>query len=275
MPVKKHGNLDLKQTKWLKEGRGSGHGNDYRPWLTVRDVASSGRSHRIFGHTSGRTHHLLSDLELAIFLVLEWNQATTDIREQFPLKLEDTLVLAKAAGIKHPALQGHDYIMTTDFLVDTHSASQPKFAIQAKYAKDLQEPRVVEKLELERRYWQQKSIPWYIVTEQEISKTVFDNIKHLYPAGRDTLSEEQIADRLAFYSPHLLAKGNLTLTEFSQEIDTAYALEPGQCLSEFRQLLAQRILKFDITIPFRKIKLSDIEVVDNRPIIEKRHVSNQ
>jgi TnsA endonuclease N terminal len=87
---------------------------------------------------------------LAIFLVLEWNQATTDIREQFPLKLEDTLVLAKEAGIKHPALQGHDYIMTTDFLVDTHSPSQPKFAIQVKYAKDLQEPRVVEKLELER-----------------------------------------------------------------------------------------------------------------------------
>jgi hypothetical protein len=94
---------------------------------------------------------------------LEWKQAATDIREQFPLKLEDTLVLAKEAGIKHPALQGHDYIMTTDFLVDTHSASQPKFAIQAKYAKDMQEPRVVEKLELERRYWRQKSIPWYIV----------------------------------------------------------------------------------------------------------------
>jgi TnsA endonuclease N terminal/TnsA endonuclease C terminal len=249
MSVKKHANLDLKQTKWLKEGRGFGHGNDYRPWLTVRDVASTGRSHRIFGHTSGR--HTIFSLTWSWRFSWSWS------------------------GTKHPALQGHDYIMTTDFLVDTHSASQPKFAIQAKYAKDLQETRVVEKLELERRYWRQKSIPWYIVTEQEISKTVFDNIKHLHPAGRDTLSEAEVADRLAFYSPHLLTKGNLTLTEFSQKIDTAYALEPGQCLSEFRQLLAQRLLIFDITIPFRKLKLSDMKPGDTGPIQEKRHVSNQ
>ncbi|MEQ1559625.1 MAG: TnsA endonuclease C-terminal domain-containing protein [Methyloglobulus sp.] len=113
------------------------------------------------------------------------------------------------------------------------------------------------------------------MTEHEISKTVFDNIKHLYPAGRDALSEAEVADRLAFYSPHLLTKGNLTLREFSQKIDTAYALEPVQCLSEFRQLLAQRFLIFDITTPFSKLKLSDIELIDTGTIKEKRHVSNQ
>lgn len=58
--------------KWVKEGRGSGHGSEYRPWLTVRDLPSLGRVHRIFGHKSHRTHHLLSDLELAVFLLLEW-----------------------------------------------------------------------------------------------------------------------------------------------------------------------------------------------------------
>ncbi|TCV72450.1 hypothetical protein EDE11_1532 [Methylomonas methanica] len=80
--------------KWIKEGRGGGSGKNYIPWLTVRDVSSEGRSHRIFGHKSQRTHHLLSDLELAVFFLLEWHQETTDIREQFPLRLEDTQVLA-------------------------------------------------------------------------------------------------------------------------------------------------------------------------------------
>ena len=42
-------------------------------WLTVRDLSSLGRSHRVYGHKTKRTHHLLSDLELAIFLILEWN----------------------------------------------------------------------------------------------------------------------------------------------------------------------------------------------------------
>lgn len=44
--------LDKKAEKWIKEGRGrgSGSGKDYRPWLTVRDLSSKGRSHRVMGH---------------------------------------------------------------------------------------------------------------------------------------------------------------------------------------------------------------------------------
>ncbi|WP_222705775.1 hypothetical protein [Salidesulfovibrio onnuriiensis] len=49
--------------QWIKEGRGSGKGRDCKPWLTVRDVASQGRSHRVFGFKSQRTHHLFFDLE--------------------------------------------------------------------------------------------------------------------------------------------------------------------------------------------------------------------
>ena len=57
--------------KWIKEGRGNGEYADYKPWLTVRDLPSLGRVHRVFGHKSRRTQHLLSDLELAAFLLLE------------------------------------------------------------------------------------------------------------------------------------------------------------------------------------------------------------
>jgi hypothetical protein len=67
--------------KRIKDGRGSGRGCEYKPWLTVRDCASQGRSHRVFGHKSQRTHHLLSDLELAVFLLLEWHKDTEEISE--------------------------------------------------------------------------------------------------------------------------------------------------------------------------------------------------
>jgi hypothetical protein len=82
MAKRNYSNSEIKVQKWLKEGRGSGQGRDYKPWLTVRDVPSNGRSHRIFGHKSQRIHHFLSDLELAVFFVLEWHQDTEDIREQ-------------------------------------------------------------------------------------------------------------------------------------------------------------------------------------------------
>lgn len=49
--------------------------------------------------------------------------------------------------------------MSSDFLVNTASKTQPKFAIQAKHSKDLKDPRTIEKLEIERRYWQLKKSP--------------------------------------------------------------------------------------------------------------------
>ena len=42
--IQNHG---LKIQKWIKEGRGQGFGNSYKPWLTIRDVSSEGRSHRV------------------------------------------------------------------------------------------------------------------------------------------------------------------------------------------------------------------------------------
>jgi hypothetical protein len=68
MGKKRYSNSEAKNARWIKEGRGQGVGADYKPWLTVRDVPSEVRSHRIFGHVTHCTHHLLSDLELATVL---------------------------------------------------------------------------------------------------------------------------------------------------------------------------------------------------------------
>ena len=78
------------QQKWIKDGRGDGELSSYKPWLTVRDLSSLGRSHRVYGHKTKRTHHLLSDLELAIFLILEWNLLIQEMQEQFPLRTTES-----------------------------------------------------------------------------------------------------------------------------------------------------------------------------------------
>ncbi|WP_245233256.1 hypothetical protein [Paenibacillus maysiensis] len=38
-----------KIAKYLKEGKGQGEGKHYKPWLSIQDVPSSGRSHRSRG----------------------------------------------------------------------------------------------------------------------------------------------------------------------------------------------------------------------------------
>ena len=67
---------------------------DYQPFVKVADISSLGRSHRVFGHKTKRTHHLLSDLELAVFLLFEWHSNTEDIQEQFPLDIDVTKQIA-------------------------------------------------------------------------------------------------------------------------------------------------------------------------------------
>jgi hypothetical protein len=97
----------------------------------------------------------LSDLELAAFLLFDWNSSVVDIREQFPLNPEKTLTIAKRLGIKHPVAKGVNQVMTTDLLVDMNqNDAHIPLAISVKYREHLEAARVVDKLELERRYWE-------------------------------------------------------------------------------------------------------------------------
>lgn len=268
--------LDNRARKWIKEGRGKGHGQDYQPWLTVRDLPSRGRSHRVMGHLTHRTHHLLSDLELAAFYLLEWNPAVSDIREQFPLRAEDTLLLAEEANIRHPEIGGHTQIMSTDFIVDFTGSSGPKqLAIQVKSSSDMIDPRTVEKLELERRYWQKKGIPWCLITEKQIPATVVTNLELLYSARGQSEKLEVLFDGLPIYHEFLTAHPNTRLPDIAMLVDASYSLEPGTSLSRLRALMALRALTFDVSTPWNLLVAGDIEVVEDITLLRASHAANQ
>jgi hypothetical protein len=101
MAKRRYGIDEDKINRFTKEERGQGHGAEYLPWLTVQDVSSRGRSSRIHSDKTGREHHLLSDIETATFLVLDWSNAVTDIREAFPLDRDITRRIARAMGVRH------------------------------------------------------------------------------------------------------------------------------------------------------------------------------
>ncbi|MDF2701014.1 MAG: TnsA endonuclease [Haloplasmataceae bacterium] len=58
--------------KWIKEGRGSGVGVEYKPWSRIQDVSSLGRSTRLNGIKTNRQHEFLSDLERNYFYISEF-----------------------------------------------------------------------------------------------------------------------------------------------------------------------------------------------------------
>lgn len=273
MAKKQYWNSEAKNARWIKEGRGQGAGKDYKPWFTVRDVPSEGRSHRIFGHITHRTHHLLSDLELATFLLLQWNNSTTDIREQFPLDISVTKPLCEAAGIKHPELGGVPQFMSSDFLVNTSDPNNRIFVIQVKTSSALEEPRTIEKLEIERRYWLEKEIPWYLVTEKEIPVDVFRNLDWLYSLQAPDFTLEEESRFLDFFSMQLERNASLTIIDLCKQLDSVYHLELGDSLYQIRALLARRYFHFDINIPYSKLRCDDLISESLDTVVEIQRVS--
>lgn len=245
----------------VKEKRGQGFGKNYKPFLTVRDVPSKGRVHRRPSITHGRIVHLLSDLELAAFLLFDWHPSVIDIREQFPLDPEKTLSIAKRLGIKHPAAKGSCQVMSTDFLLDINRDG--KFVSQAvsvKYRSDLEDERVIEKQELERRYWEGEKTEWFLFTEKEVPMTLVQNIKWLIPHlhSFDLNVEGQLK---AFEIIHK------TIQSFPEEkipivlktLDERQGDEPGTHLAYLRHLLAQSAFTWDMAkISHRSLRTRDL-----------------
>lgn len=267
--------LEPRFLKWIKQGRGSGTGKDYQPWLTVRDLPSEGRSHRVWGFQAQRTHHFFSDLELAAFFLFDWSASVTDIREQYPLRLDDTRELATQAGIRHPQMQGKIQIMSTDFLVDTNLPERRQFAIQVKTSSDLSNPRTVEKLELERRYWKLKKIPWYLLTEKQIPPVVSENIAWLYPAQHVVDGIESLLNMAEIYLKFFIRHPTFLIPRVAMMLDQAYSLSAGESLRNIRSLMALRVFLFDITKRWSSLTVSELEASSDFHSLSDRYVANK
>lgn len=231
----------------IREERGQGQGSEYVPWLLIQDVPSQGLATRIKGWKARRVHHLMSNQELNYFYVLEWSPIVCDIREQYPLlPLEETLAIAEQCGIAHPKdpkTQG-PIVMTTDFLITARQKiGTIEQARTVKSSQDLQSQRTLEKLEIERRYWQERSIDWGIVTEREIPETLAKNVGWLHPLfspeDLSPLSSVEI-NRIAKALTLKISKHHVSLSNITSECDDLLGLSPGISLSVVRYLIANR-----------------------------------
>jgi hypothetical protein len=173
--------------RWKAQGLGLGEGASYKPWIDVRCFSSQGRMSRRPSVTTGRMHHLFSDNEDFFFLMADYAASVVDIREQFPLFPESsTQEIARLMGISHPrySCSTTPVVMTTDFLLTivNMSGSRSLAAWSIKSADELRgrhRKAVLAKLEIERRYWLQRGVPWHLFTNEEFDQTVIDNLDWL------------------------------------------------------------------------------------------------
>lgn len=242
--------------KWIKEGRGSGIGSEYKPWLKIQDVSSLGRSTRLKGIITNRQHEFLSDLERNYFYITEFSDFVIDIREQFPLlPLEETIVIANELGIKHPTdpKTGEPIVMTTDFLLTINNGQGLiEVAHTIKMKDELLKERILEKFEIEREYWHRKEIDWGIVTEEEIHKTMARNISYIHDyydiRDYDVFREmnAQYIEDLSISLMQRLLGTNDSIRKITTEFDNDTHLPFGSGVTLFYHLLAQKIIIIDM-----------------------------
>lgn len=169
----------------------------YKPWNTIRQSHTYGQGQEILNRFNDRTIHLYSRGERQLFVLLEAMPNVIDIKEQFPLPLNETLDLASELNIKHPGAYKerfeHDGIipaktMTSDLVVTFRLLNnEEKIVVYSfKYQESLDylaNPRTAkrtwDKLKLEREYWQREEIEWVLMTEQCYSPIYIYNLEYL------------------------------------------------------------------------------------------------
>lgn len=152
----------------------------YKPFMYIRDVPSIGTSSTVMSRTTGRVHHYLSRQEFKVHLLAEYSESVIDIREQFPLlPWDETQLIANKLGIKYPKYPGTTtpLVLTTDLVLTMKRPDgEELIAISVKLSKDLK-PRSLEKLLIERLYWNQRGIRWVLATEQNIPHVRVENLR--------------------------------------------------------------------------------------------------
>jgi hypothetical protein len=129
---------------------------------------------------TSRTHHYLSSGEFSVHLLAEYSPSIVDIREQYALlPWQETQEIAAKLGIKHPVIPftKTPSVLTTDLLLSFKEPDGVRLvAVSFKLEKDLT-PRTLEKLLLERAYWNRRGITWQLVTDKTLPSIRAGNLR--------------------------------------------------------------------------------------------------
>ncbi|ACC76033.1 heteromeric transposase endonuclease subunit TnsA [Paraburkholderia phymatum] len=245
--------------RYVAQGYGQGVGADYKPWLRVQDVPSRGRSRKVHGLKTGRVHHVLSDLEYAYLVALEFSERVTDIREQFPLlPLAPAQDFARQRGIRYPlyAQTTVPFVMTTDFVVTVRAddGSVCEFARTVRYSDELasgrQLLRTLEKLELERTWWLHREVDWQIVTEQSVEPATARNL--IWLRGGAQIERALQSDDLRSQFAESLGEAGThdrTLSALLRTVSYRLRLPYLDAVKLFKYLVWHKVLLVDLKRP--------------------------
>jgi len=243
-----------KVQRYIKEGRGQGFGVDYIPWTMTHEYSSKGRATRLLGVKIPRIFHMQSDLQYRAFLLFEFQSKSSliDIRETFPL-LDVMEVVDDTTNLRLDKFRdkktNEPFVITTNFLLTVKDVggSERYIARTIKNTTELKRKITWEKLEIERRYWNEKGVEWKIITEKQLSRQLAKNIEWvretLLEGNVDGIDKERLSTLLL---RELYYNENQPIKQVLKKFDKNEGLQKGTGLFLFRNLIAKKEVRVDM-----------------------------
>src|SRR5471030_3082664 len=246
--------VHVKHSRYLRRNTG---------WLHTRvesvarcfTVPSIGRSHRVPGAASKRVHHLLSDIEYSVFLVLDRELNVVDIREQVRLDRDSTNRIADKLSIRRPRAPGSDafYVMSTDLVATVQGPGfQYDVAFSVKPSSKLKNKRVMELHDIEAAYWEELGVKFSVVTELSVPRRLKVSLQWLRPMSiLEAIDEPHAgftidAARSVVVSVQTGFANPLPLSRHCLQLDEIKQCARGEHLKVARHLMSIRVLQTDL-----------------------------
>ncbi|MGU7816655.1 TnsA endonuclease N-terminal domain-containing protein [Burkholderia sp. AW49-1] len=210
--------------------------------------------------------HFLSDHEYVAFLEAWRDENVTDIREQYPLNLRRTLTIAGQIGVKHP-VDSHTGILlaqTTDLLLTRGTGDDPLVVAWAvKDRASLTDERTMNKLEIERRYWQELNVSWQLVVNDGLNSFRALNLDWMFEFENamrgSTRARADCVSRVLVAVQEGCSEVAGTACQF---LDVKWGTEPGAHLTALRFLFLFRLLRGNLEANrFSRQPLNTFEVL--------------
>lgn len=264
---------ETKVQKYVVEGRGTGDGAGYKPWLTIHDLPSKGRCHRVLGIKTGRVHHLLSDGEWKSFLRFEADPAVVDIREQFPLDRRQTYRIARELGIRHPVTtSGTPYVLTLDFLITRRLGESFRLEPYTfKYQFETLTPRQWQLHRLAEEFCSRNGLVLRLIDETLFNDAFtrnYDAVRACFDLSRQVGYDRELCRKIA---AALIAQVSLqlqrTLHVACREIADAFAVSAATVFAVAKHLFARHVLKtnLDDIYDLTEVRLRDVCISAGEP----------
>ena len=182
-----------------------------------------------------------------------------DIRESFPL-LDVLEVIDEKKDLRFDKFRdketGIPLVITTNFLLTTldQDGKEVLMARSVKSATELNRRLTIEKLEIERRYWEAKRIDWKLITDKQISKQYVKNIEWVRESIVPNQTDSKMDEQANGFLTQLLQYEDLKLQDVLHAYDRQEGVQSGSGLYLFRYLIAKKQIRIDMN---KALRVSD------------------